>query len=213
MEVLDIKTKNKIKYLNTKKNFVIGTTQNIMCDKVGKSNLSKKYKIVKKNLDIYNYNFLKKNNIRFVVLCENLSISGIQTAGIPDNHKRTLILDINFDERYFERVIHHEIFHMIFDSNPDLFNEQTWRSFNYSSFEYAGCSTCSDNVGLDELEKSNGFITEYSKTIPSEDMAEIFSFLIKKENIIIKLSEKDRVLEKKINFIKNSINKLDETIF
>ena len=213
LEVLDIKTKNKIKYLNTKKNFVIGTTQNIMCDKVGKSNLSKKYKIVKKNLDIYNYNFLKKNNIRFVVLCENLSISGIQTAGIPDNHKRTLILDINFDERYFERVIHHEIFHMIFDSNPDLFNEQTWRSFNYSSFEYAGCSTCSDNVGLDELEKSNGFITEYSKTIPSEDMAEIFSFLIKKENIIIKLSEKDRVLEKKINFIKNSINKLDETIF
>ncbi len=213
LEVLDINTKNKIKYLNTKKNFVIGTTQNIMCDKVGKSNLSKKYKIVKKNLDIYNYNFLKKNNIRFVVLCENLSISGIQTAGIPDNHKKTLILDINFDERYFERVIHHEIFHMIFDSNPYLFNEQTWRSFNYSSFEYAGCSTCSDNVGLDELEKSNGFITEYSKTIPSEDMAEIFSFLIKKENIIIKLSEKDRVLEKKINFIKNSINKLDETIF
>ena len=213
LEVLDINTKNKIKYLNTKKNFVIGTTQNIMCDKVGKSNLSKKYKIVKKNLDIYNYNFLKKNNIRFVVLCENLSISGIQTAGIPDNHKKTLILDINFDERYFERVIHHEIFHMIFDSNPDLFNEQAWKSFNYSSFEYAGCSTCSDNVGLDELKESNGFITEYSKTIPSEDMAEIYSFLIKKENIIIKLSEKDRVLKKKINFIKNSINKLDETIF
>ena len=156
---------------------------------------------------------MKKNNIKFVVLCENLSISGIGTAGIPDKQKRTLILDINFNPKYFERVIHHEVFHMIYDSNPNLFDENEWRDFNDKSFQYAGCSICSDSIGLDGYKKTDGFITEYSKTIPSEDMAEIYSFIIKKENILIKLAEEDEKLKKKITFIKNSINKIDSQIF
>ena len=44
-------------------------------------------------------------------------------------------------------------------------------------------------------------------------MAEIYSFIIKKDNALIKLSKKDKTLKKKINFIKNSIRKIDETIF
>ena len=138
--------------------------------------------------------FLKKNNVRFVVLCENLSISGIGTAGIPDIQKRTLILNINFNPKYFERVIHHEVFHMIYDSHPILFDDNLWKKFNDKSFQYAGCSICSDSIGLDEYKETDGFITEYSKTIPSEDMAEIYSFIIKKENILTKLSEKDEKL-------------------
>ena len=50
LEVLDLNSKNKIKYFNTKENFIIGATQNIVCDKVGKNNLKNKYKIVKKKL-------------------------------------------------------------------------------------------------------------------------------------------------------------------
>ena len=213
LEVFNLESKNKIKYLSSKKNFAIGITKNITCDKASENNLKKKYEIIKKNLDIYNYEFLKKNNIKFVVLCENLFISGIGTAGIPDKQKRTLILDINFNPKYFERVIHHEVFHMIYDSNPNLFDENVWRDFNDKSFQYAGCSICSDSIGLDEYKETDGFITEYSKTIPSEDMAEIYSFIIKKENILIKLAEKDEKLKKKINFIKNSINKIDSQIF
>ena len=213
LEVFNLESKNKIKYLSSKRNFTIGVTKNITCDKANENNLKKKYEIIKKNLDIYNYEFLKKNNIKFVVLCENLFISGIGTAGIPDKQKRTLILDINFNPKYFERVIHHEVFHMIYDSNPNLFDENVWRDFNDKSFQYAGCSICSDSIGLDGYKKTDGFITEYSKTIPSEDMAEIYSFIIKKENILIKLAEKDEKLKKKITFIKNSINKIDSQIF
>ena len=213
LEVFNLESKNKIKYLSSKRNFTIGVTKNITCDKANENNLKKKYEIIKKNLDIYNYEFLKKNNIKFVVLCENLSISGIGTAGIPDKQKRTLILDINFNPKYFERVIHHEVFHMIYDSNPNLFDENVWRDFNDKSFQYAGCSICSDSIGLDGYKKTDGFITEYSKTIPSEDMAEIYSFIIKKENILIKLAEEDEKLKKKITFIKNSINKIDSQIF
>ena len=51
-----------------------------------------------------------------------------------------------------------------------------WISFNEINFNYAECSTCTDNINLDLYKKTNGFLTEYSKSIPSEDMAEIFSF-------------------------------------
>ena len=39
---------------------------------------------------------------------------------------KTLILDIKFNEKYFERVIHHEVFHIIndgfkeFDGNVNI---------------------------------------------------------------------------------------------
>ena len=46
-------------------------------------------------------------------MCKNLSISELYTAGIPDNVMKTLILDIKFNENYFERVIHHEVFHVM----------------------------------------------------------------------------------------------------
>jgi hypothetical protein len=43
---------------------------------------------------------------------------------------KTLILDIKFNEKYFERVIHHEVFHIINDSYKELFDEKIWSNFN-----------------------------------------------------------------------------------
>ena len=60
----------------------------------------------------------------------------------------------------------------------NLFNEDEWKKFNEPNFKYADCSTCSKKLGLDTYKNTNGFFTEYSKTIPSEDMAEVFSHLI-----------------------------------
>ena len=208
LEVFNLDSENKIKYLSLKKSFTIGATKNITCDKANESNLKIKYEIIKKNLDIYNYQFLKKNNVRFVVLCENLSISGIGTAGIPDIQKRTLILNINFNPKYFERVIHHEIFHIIQDSFKLIFNETTWSEFNDKSFKYAECSTCSNRLGLDLYDNTKGFLTEYSKSIPSEDMAEVYSFLMTDKINIENISKNDSILFKKIEYIKAGIDKI-----
>ena len=43
---------------------------------------------------------------------------------------KTLILDIKFNQNYFERVIHHEVFHIINDSYKNLFDEKVWSDFN-----------------------------------------------------------------------------------
>ena len=137
---------------------------------------------------------------------DSLSISGIGTAGIPDNIMKTLILDIKFNEKYFERVIHHEVFHIINDSFKKVFDEKVWSDFNVKDFKYAECSTCTDKIGLDTYKKTEGFFTEYSRSTASEDMAEVFSHLM----IGLSPNNRDPILEKKIQFIKNNLLKIDK---
>ena len=205
LEIYNIKTENKLRYLYAKQPFTIGVDNNINCFNSTKQDLKKKYVIIEKNLGRYSKDFLKKINLKYIVLCEDLSISGIRTAGIPDNVMKTLIVDIKFNEKYFERVLHHEVFHIINDSYKEIFDENIWSSFNPSGFNYAECSTCTKKIGLDTYLKTNGFITEYSRSTASEDMAEVFSHLMY-GNLP---DEIDPILKKKIEFIKKGISKID----
>jgi len=206
LEIYDLKVENKLRYLYAKQPFTIGIDNNINCFNSNKDDLDQKYKIIKKNLDKYSFNFLKKINLKYIVLCEDLSISGINTAGIPDSDMKTLILDIKFNDKYFERVIHHEVFHVINDSFPDIFNKQTWSSYNQKDFVYAECSTCTEKLGLDTIAKNKGFISEYSQSTASEDMAEVYSHII--TNKIPK--NIDPILEKKISYIQSQILLIDD---
>jgi len=207
LEIYEINTSNKLRYLYAKQPFTIGIDNNIECYNSEKSILDKKYKVIKKNLNRYDQKFLKKINLKYIVLCEDLSISKINTAGIPDNVMKTLILDIRFNEKYFERVIHHEVFHIINDSFKELFDEKLWSNFNIKEFKYAECSTCTDKLGLDTYKKTDGFFTEYSKSTASEDMAEVFSHLMIGSN----LNDIDPILKKKIQFIKLNLLKIDQS--
>jgi len=209
LEIYNLKNNNGIKYLYAKKNFRIGVNGNITCNKATKENLNKKFPLIKKNLEKYNSEFLERINLRFIVLCEDLYISEINSGGIPDNKKRTLILDLNFNEIYFERVIHHEIFHIIHNSFKKIFNEEIWSEFNDKTFMYAECSTCSDRLGLDLYDETNGFLTEYSKSTASEDMAEVYSFLTLDKININNKSKKDSILLNKIKFIESGIDKIN----
>ena len=206
LEIYNIKTENKLRYLYAKQPFTIGVDNNINCFNSTKQDLKKKYVIIEKNLGRYSKDFLKKINLKYIVLCEDLSISGIGTAGIPDNVMKTLIIDIKFNEKYFERVLHHEVFHIINDSYKDIFNEKIWSSFNPKEFNYAECSTCTKKIGLETYSKPVGFITEYSRSTASEDMAEVFSHLMF-GNLPKKV---DPILQKKIEFIKKGLLKIDE---
>ena len=206
LEIYDIKTPNKLRYLYAKQPFTIGVDNNINCYDSKREILDQKYQIIQKNLNRYDQKFLKKINLKYIVLCEDLSISRINTAGIPDNIMKTLILDVKFNENYFERVIHHEVFHVINDSFKQLFNEEIWSNFNIKEFKYAECSTCTDKLGLDTYTDTKGFFSEYSQSTASEDMAEVFSHLM----MGVSLNNFDPILEKKINFIKNTIQKIDE---
>jgi len=206
LEIYEINASNKLRYLYAKQPFTIGVDNNINCFNSEKKDLDEKYEIIQKNLNKYNQKFLKKINLKYIVLCEDLSISKINTAGIPDNIMKTLILDIKFDQKYFERVIHHEVFHIINDSYKEIFNEKIWTNFNVKNFKYAECSTCTDKLGLDTYSNTEGFFTEYSQSTASEDMAEVFSHLM----IGSDLTNNDAILNKKIQFIKTNLLKIDK---
>ena len=212
LEIYEINTANRLKYFYAKSSFRLGVKKNIICENSNKKDIDDKYDLIYKNLNNYSYGFLKKINLKYIVLCENLSISGIYTAGIPDNIMKTLILDIKFDQKYFERVIHHEVFHIINDQHKELFDEKEWKKFNDSKFRYEKCSTCTKNLGLNKYEKTEGFFTEYSKSTASEDMAEVYSHMIylniEKINQIRKL---DKILDKKISYIESKIKKIDNS--
>ena len=207
LEIYELKTPNKLKYFYAEKPFRLGVQKNIACSNSDKETYDQKFQIIFKNLNRYSAEFLKKINLKYIVMCENLSISGINTAGIPDHVMKTLIIDLKFNEKYFERVIHHELFHIISDGFKDLFNEEEWKKFNDPNFKYANCSTCSKNLGLDTYKNTNGFFTEYSMTIPSEDMAEVYSHLISGNY----KTSNDKILNKKIKFIKDKLNEIDST--
>ena len=117
LEIYETKTANNLKYFNAEKPFRLGVKKNIECKNSDKQTYEEKYKIISKNLNIYTKEFLKKINLKYIVMCENLSISGINTAGIPNHTMKTLIIDLKFNNKYFERVIHHELFHIIDDGN------------------------------------------------------------------------------------------------
>ena len=207
LEIYELKTPNKLKYFYATKPFRLGIQKNIACTNSDQKTYDEKYQIISKNLNRYSKEFLRKINLRYIVMCENLSISGINTAGIPDHIMKTLIIDLKFNEKYFERVLHHELFHIINDSFKELFNEDEWKKFNKPNFKYADCSTCSRKLGLETFKNTNGFFTEYSMTIPSEDMAEVFSHLISGDY----KNSNDEILNKKIKFIQDKLKEIDNT--
>ena len=210
LEIYETNTENKLRYLYAAKPIRLGSNvkKNIRCFESNKETLDKKYKIINKNLSRYSSNFLKKIGLKYIVLCEDLSIAKINTAGIPNNITRTLILDIKFNETYFERAIHHEIFHIIEDNYKDLFDKAEWKNFNKKDFRYSECSTCNNNWNLELLNNMSGFLTEYSKSTASEDMAEVFSHLMFYQD---KIYNDDPIIEKKIQFIIKNILKIDNS--
>ena len=212
LEIYEINTKNKLKYFYATRPFRLGTQKNIVCSDPNKKDLDVKYKIIHKNLKRYSYDYLKKINLKYIVMCENLSISELYTAGIPDNVMKTLILDIKFNEDYFERVIHHEVFHVVYLQHKEVFNEEEWIKFNDSRFKYAECSTCTKNISLEKYQITNGFFTEYSKSTASEDMAEVYSHMIfLKEKEINQIRKSDPILNNKISYIENRIKEIDSS--
>ncbi|MDA9076912.1 putative zinc-binding metallopeptidase [Candidatus Pelagibacter sp.] len=212
LEIYEINTKNKLKYFYAVRPFRLGTQKNIVCSNPNKKDLDAKYEIIHKNLSRYSYDYLKKINLKYIVMCKNLSISELYTAGIPDNVMKTLIVDIKFNENYFERVIHHEVFHVIYLQHKSIFDEEEWIKFNNSNFKYAECSTCTENIGLEQYKETKGFFTEYSKSTASEDMAEVYSHMIfLKEKEINQIRKSDPILNNKISYIENKIKEIDSS--
>lgn len=201
------KTDDKdIRFLIADKNFSAGVGINsVNCEKSEYNKIKSKFYLTKKNIDYYSKDFLKKINLKFIILCKNLTISDIPAIGFANPEMKTIILNINSNEEIFQRVIHHEIFHIIHKNFESHFNEVIWSKFNNPEFKYSQCSTCKKDIGLNILSKTNGFFTKYAKTNVSEDMAETFSFIVINNEHIQKKIDDDLIIKNKTIFIKENV--------
>jgi len=68
LEIYEINTSNKLRYLYAKQPFTIGIDNNINCYGSERKDLDQKYEIIQKHLNRYDQNFLKKINLKYIVL-------------------------------------------------------------------------------------------------------------------------------------------------
>ena len=160
-------------------------------------------KLISHNLNRYSRKFLKKINLKYIVMCENLSISGINTAGYArQRNENTCIRYQMFNEKYFERVIHHEVFHIINDQHKEFLIKEIGIKFN--PIKILNTLTMFNMYRKIRVRilitETNGFFTEYSKSTASEDMAEVYSHIIylSPTRIKSKIRSLDVILDKKI---------------
>ena len=147
--------------------------------------------------------------MKYIVLCSELEIAGIPALGFANPEMKTLIFNINTNNSNFERVLHHEVFHIIEHNFNKYFLNISWSHLNSKEFKYSACSTCSNNYSLKKINTSKGFVSEYAKSTISEDMAETFSFMMSDNNLILDMINKDEILNKKVRIIENIVKKLD----
>ena len=204
-------TKNKIKFLFAKGSVNAGVgIDSINCEKPIEKDLDNKIIISNKNFKRYSVFFLNEINLKYIVFCDKLKISQISANGFANPEMRTIVLNTSTDKKIFNRILHHEIFHIIQHNHKKKFNEKEWNNFNKSNFLYSNCNTCKESSNLKLLKSTNGFFTDYSKYSASEDMAETFSFIMTENNMVKELLKNDEILRKKVNFIKKNIFKIDK---
>ena len=164
-----------------------------------------------KELSLYSTKVFKKCNLRKIILCKNLVSSGEKRAGLAEpkwifsgllGNNILINVDAPLDS-YARSVIHHELYHLIDDSDDiNGMYDNHWKDLNHPKFSYH------DDLFANQIPKiANGFVSSYAMTAVHEDKAETFSHMIVDYKGIEKLGKTDAVLRRKIERMKVLMNK------
>ena len=145
-------------------------------------------------------------------MCENLKVGEVNAMGFANPEMKTILLNININNKNFERVVHHEVFHIIENNYKEFFPDTVWANFNNPNFYYSDSSTNLETYSLAKLSSTNGFFSEYAKYSISEDMAETFSFINSREKYVSEIINLDKILNKKVIFIKEGISNIKKSL-
>ena len=164
---------------------------------------------VLKALFVYPADFIKKPDLRQVVVCEDLKYKNKRVGGLTSPTRRTIFLSCESLERSytFSRMFHHELFHL-FDPgiNGFLLSDSTWTSLNPAEFKYPGLDSVKVNKGTSLLRRNiPGFVTLYGTASVTEDKAELFSNLICTNAWVEDVLESNDCLALKVQQMKRGI--------
>ena len=213
LKIYQIDKKNNLRYLTPKKNFITNSgINNVSCKKSNDYRVEEKYVKTKKELNVFKKKFFEKIKLRYIVLCEELKVGEINALGFANPEMETILLNINTNDNDFERVIHHEVFHIIENNYKKFFPDAVWVKLNNPNFYYSGSSTNPEVYSLAKISNTNGFFSEYAKYSISEDMAETFSFINSREKYVSEVINLDKILNKKVIFIKEGMSNIKKSL-
>ena len=168
----------------------------------------------------YPKSFLRNTKLKEIALVYHLNIYNQYRAAVPDYYLERIYYDFSKswnNKTYQRHVIHHEFFHMIEQEfNGDAFwFDPDWFRINPQNTFYGngGMTHQGKNINYYEINNpSPGFINLYSKSGLEEDKAEIFAILFVKEEYkkISKWLKKDKYLNKKVEYMKNTLLQYDQ---
>ena len=213
LKIYQIDKETNLRYLTPKKDFITNSgINNVSCKKSNNYNIEKKYIKTKNELNVFKKKFFEKIKLRYIVLCKELKVGEINALGFANPEMETILLNINTNDNDFERVIHHEVFHIIENNYKKFFPDTVWVKLNNPNFYYSGSSTNPEVYSLAKISNTNGFFSEYAKYSISEDMAETFSFINSREKYVSEVINLDKILNKKVIFIKEGMSNIKKSL-
>jgi hypothetical protein len=181
---------------------------------------------LKRALAKYPRDLLHTVGLSKIILGTQLKASGVHIGGYSYPPSRTLILEINPDDRQpFKSVIlHHEIFHLIDKALLGQYSKQdlVWARLNGPKFKGYQSGDgwkwmASLQPGQAKPTTEPGFVSAYSMSSVAEDKAEVFGHLMEDPAALAELAEKDAVIRAKVTRMKQLVRqaspKMDSKYF
>ncbi|MHC4938343.1 MAG: putative zinc-binding metallopeptidase [Planctomycetota bacterium] len=166
----------------------------------------------------YPKEFVRRSGLRALVLCGGLMFNGQKRAALPDRGRWVVIYDVTAAPRqpaYARHVIHHEYFHLIdWVGSSWKWRIPQWKKLNAQGFKYGkgGRTMQHDNTAWSLATGTKGFLNRYSQSSVSEDMAEVFAFLMTRPKEVARRAEQDEILKAKVRVMKSHLHLFNETM-
>lgn len=159
-------------------------------------------------LSFYPDALVTRMGLRRIVLCADLTVDGLPRGGLSYKENGTLFLEASRGASvpiYQQKVIHHELFHMIdiIDGRRDgelVYADKEWTNLNSGGRKaYTGETEglANDETAWHLFIESPGFITHYSTIDVAEDKAEVYANMITLPSWVQYLGTLDGVVEAK----------------
>ena len=176
--------------------------------------------LLKKEIDVYPIEFINNSGLKFIMICDKLTLGDNEVAGLAPGHydqspgvfyiSSNILKDVKNNPRtksMLKHVFHHEFYHIIDSQLTNVIIDNQWEKINknnYSNVEISG------DLNLDN--STNGFVTQYAKNNQNEDKAELFAMLITKNSYVKKLLNKDKVLFNKTKLLISRLKSISPSI-
>lgn len=149
---------------------------------------------------------VRKLGLKYVLLCETAQAGGRDIGGIPVPPIRLLMLAAgSISDAYRGRIFFHELYHYIDFTMRGGLKDMAWdKQFGTG---YGGGYGTPDGASSALGGGAAGFASRYAQTLPEEDRAEVFSFLMTDAQALktYAAQKQDKVLQAKIAYIETVI--------